>query len=267
MSRRFSWIGLVGTLSLLLTLPFGVAKAAQTPANAMVSHSAKSDAAITGSPYRVMIIGSSVADGWKDDRGGYLRRAFRALSVIDHTNIVLVNHAIPGLGAGVLNRFYPGWLATADSQAVVIAWGGLDDAYEHTPLPLFADMIRQEISEALADNNVVMVITPPISKASYTQYRILQPLYLGTEMRVAQEFHSPDVYVFNVFGLMKRYLYEHDQTYVPYMADGWHPNARGHKLAGQLLLMDMLRHFGTEAIPLDSLTSSAAKESSRAGSN
>jgi len=87
-------------------------------------------------------------------------------------------------------------------------------------------------------------------RASYTQYRTLQPLYLDTEMQVAREFHSPDVYVFNVFGLMKAYLRAHDQTYVPYMADGWHPNARGHKLAGELLLMDMLRHFGTQAIPL-----------------
>lgn len=250
--KRFvwRWLFIALTCAFALGIPVypGVSRAAF--AATVVAPSAKHDAVLDTSPYRVMIVGSSVADGWKDDRGGYLRRAFRALSRIDHREIVFINHAIPGLGAGVLNRYYPSWLETADSQAVVIAWGGLDDAYEHTPLALFADYIRQEIGQALADNNIVMVITPPVSRASYTQYRTLQPLYLDTEMQVAREFHSPDVYVFNVFGLMKAYLRAHDQTYVPYMADGWHPNARGHKLAGELLLMDMLRHFGTQAIPL-----------------
>jgi len=201
-----------------------------------------------GPQERVVIIGSSVADGWKDDKGGYLKRAFRALSLMDHIHYQIINHAIPGLGAGRLNAYVPGWIDSADAQITVISWGGLDDAYDHTPMDLFRDYIRQEIEAGLAAHTVVLIITPPVSKATYTEFRIAQPEYLDAEMEVARSFDSPDVQVFDVFDAMRQYLVHHDQTYVPYMADGWHPNARGHKLAGKLLLREMLKRFGVQPI-------------------
>jgi acyl-CoA thioesterase-1 len=97
---------------------------------------------------------------------------------------------------------------------------------------------------ALDRHAVVLIVTPPVTKASYTQYRTVEPLYLNNEMQVARSFHSPNVFVFDVFDQMKAYLVAHHQTYVPYMADGWHPNTRGHALAGRLLDQDLLREFG-----------------------
>jgi len=200
---------------------------------------------------RVLIIGSSVADGWRDVQGGYLKRAFRVLSDIDHLSYHLINRAIPGLGALRLNRYVVGWEQSSNAQIAVIAWGGLDDAHDHTPLPLFRDLIRQQIGTALANHMVVFVITPPISKASYTQYRVQQKNFLDAEMQVAHSFQNHNVYVFDVFDSMRHYLLAHDQTYLPYMADGWHPNTQGHSLAAQLLLLQMMRMLGTSPVVFD----------------
>ncbi len=206
-----------------------------------------SDFAMPKNP-RVLIIGSSVAAGWKDQKGGYLKRTFDKLSMTTGVHYHLISQAVPGQGAARLNPFYPQWLMEAHPQIVVLAWGILDDLYEHTPLPAFSEMIRQQISLALQRHAVVFLVTTPISKASYTQYQDLQPIYINTERQVAYSFRDPNVYVFNVFDQMKRYLAEHGQTYVPYMADGWHPNSRGHALASRILFRDIMHQFGRSPI-------------------
>jgi acyl-CoA thioesterase-1 len=197
---------------------------------------------------RVMIIGSSVAQGWKDDRGGYLRRAFRHLSRIEHVHYLVISRAVPGIGAGLLEAHIPGWIETVQPQVVIIAWGGLDDAYEHTPLDLFRELIREQVLDAIAGDAVCLVVTPPVSRASYTNFRVSQPEYLDAEMSVAQSLGNPNVYVFDVFDQMKTYLTDHGLSYAPFMADGWHPNPRGHALAGRLLTEDLVQAFGTRPI-------------------
>ncbi|MCY0875040.1 MAG: SGNH/GDSL hydrolase family protein [Firmicutes bacterium] len=233
---------------LLTTMPSTVAWASQTTTATHEQGQQTNSSRRGSSPYRVLVLGSSVADGWKDDQGGgYLRRAFGALAQSEHRKLVLLNHAVPGRGAWALSPYITSWIQSAHANAVVIAWGGLDDAYARTPIPLFSSFIRQEIQTALAAHDIVMVITPPVSRASYTQFRVAQPLYLNSEMQVARSFHSPHVFVFDVFDTMKTYLQMHHQSYVPYMADGWHPNVLGHRLAGQLLLSDLVRQFHTAA--------------------
>lgn len=138
---------------------------------------------------------------------------------------------------------YPTWLNQFQPNIVVIAWGGLDDLYDKTPVDTYAAQIRWQISLALEHHADVFVITPPISKASYTQYRVGQQLLMNQEMDVAQSFHSPNIYVYNVFDEMKQFLTIHHETYLPYMGDAWHPNADGHALAAQMLLQDMMRSF------------------------
>ncbi len=195
-------------------------------------------------PVRVLIIGSSVADGWKDSvGGGYLKRAFTHFGLTHRTAFAWINRAVPGQGAMRLNAMVPRFIDQAKPQIVVIAWGGLDDAYDHTPLNIFREDIRQEISLSLAAHAMVFVITPPVSRASYTQFALQQPMYLDAEMQVARSFQNPNVYVFDVFDQMKRYLDKHHETYVPFMADGWHPNTRGHALASRLLLHDFKQYF------------------------
>lgn len=199
---------------------------------------------------RVMAIGSSVAKGWGDvpSAGGYLVRAFRALSERTGVYYQVYNEAAPGASATRIGWLYPSWLKEIQPQIVVISWGMLDDAHDKTPEAPFEAAIRTQVQDALAAHAVVFVVSPPITRASYTQYKTQEPYYLHLEESAAESLHSPNVYVLHVFSQMESYLAAHHQTYVPYMADGWHPNARGHALAGALMTGDILRLFGG-AIP------------------
>lgn len=213
---------------------------------------------------RVLVIGSSVADGWKDDRGGFIRRTFRELSRLQGVHYQIINHAVPGQGVWHLADFVPGWIEQSRPDVVVFCWGGLDDAYDRTPLPLFRDLVKQQIELAAEQNAVSLVVTPPVSKASYTQFRVQQPLYLDAEMDVARMLAGAgeDVYVIDVFDQMKAYLAEHGLSYEPFMADGWHPNARGHALAARFFTQDLLSLFHgrpVEAQDADTSADSAGK--------
>ncbi|MHB1628308.1 MAG: SGNH/GDSL hydrolase family protein [Bacilli bacterium] len=198
---------------------------------------------------RVMTIGSSVALGWVDPTGGgYLARAFRSLTALGGAYYKLYVRAQPGAGVLTIAKQYTSWIKSVKPQIVVISWGALDDLHAKTPISVFRQQVHWEIQSALAAHAVVFIVTPPITKASYTEYPTQEPFVLDNEMNVAKGFNSNNVYVFDVFDQMKAYLAAHHQTYVPYMADGWHPNAKGHALAGQLLYMDMLRQFGSKTV-------------------
>ena len=206
---------------------------------------ARSDKLVAGSTVKVMAIGSSVAEGWDDPSGGgYLKRAFRAMSQSDHVNFDLVNQAKAGDTVVKIENEYAGWIKAIKPQIVVLAWGALDDLSQHTPMNVYEQQIRSEIAMALAAHAMVFVVTPPITRASYTQYKTQEAQMVDTEMAIARSFPSNQVYVFDVFDQMKAYIADHHQTYVPYMADGWHPNTKGHTLAGQLMFEDMRAAFG-----------------------
>lgn len=198
---------------------------------------------------RAMAVGSSVAEGWDDKvGGGYLKRGIVGYSHYSGHLYTLFNHSVAGDTAEKVDGQYHVWLASLKPQIVVISWGGLDDANAKTPLAVFRATVHHQIALALANHEVVFIVTPPVTKASYTQYPTIEPMYLNAEMQVARAFHSPNVYVFDVFDQMKAYLVAHHQTYVPYMADGWHPNTAGHALAGALFLTDLQRAFGKGGI-------------------
>lgn len=198
---------------------------------------------------RVMTVGSSVARGWDDPiGGGYLARAFRSFTALGGAYYKVYDRAQPGAGVRKIVSQYPLWLKSVKPQIVVISWGALDNLHNKTPISVFRQQIHWEIQSALAAHAVVFIVTPPITKASYTEYPTQEPFVLDNEMNVAKNFNSKNVYVFDVFDQMKAYLVAHHQTYVPYMADGWHPNAKGHALAGQILYMDMLREFGSKTV-------------------
>ncbi len=198
----------------------------------------------------VMAIGGSVAYGWVDPHGGgYLKRAFATLSQKAKRNYVFDNKAIIGANSTQLNITlykgrYTGWLNTVKPQVVVISWGLLNDCYPKTPFATFDATIHHEIAAALRQKAVVLMVTPPVTKASYTQYLTLEPKYVNSEVYVADSFNSPNVVVFDVFNQMKAYLAEHHLSYVPYEFGGWHPNAKGHELAGSLLEQDIWLHYG-----------------------
>ncbi len=214
---------------------------------------------------RVMAIGGSVAYGWVDPHGGgYLKRAFVTLSQRAKRNYIFNNKAIIGANSTQLNITlykgrYTSWLDTIKPQVVVISWGLLNDCYPKTPFATFDSTIHHEIAKALRHQAVVLLVTPPVTKASYTQYLTLEPKYVNSEVYVADSFNSPNVVVFDVFNQMKAYLTQHHLSYAPFEYGGWHPNAAGHKLAGSLLAQDMWLHYGNGPIRFVGQSQSAEK--------
>lgn len=202
---------------------------------------------------RVMGIGGSVAHGWKDpNHNGYLQRAFTSLTQETATAYDYFDQTIVGANSTQLDTTmykgrYAGWLASLHPNVVVISWGLLNDALPKVPIDSFGSHIQYEISLGLQAHAMVFLVTPPVTKASYTQYKVTQQQYVDTEIAVARALHNPNVYVFDVFDQMKQYLVDHHQTYEPYFGDGWHPNTAGHILAGRILSDDIMKQFGSAA--------------------
>lgn len=250
----------------LLSVPAFAATVNSSPQRASLhlrtAGQVKKAARTDGRAVNVIIFGSSVADGWVDPTGGgYIRRAFVNYQNASAIPYNVISDAVPGAPITLEEGMYQQWIDTQHPQVLVISWGTLDDAHAKTPFSVFDSQVRQQIAMGLAAHAVVLVVTPPVTKASYTTYQVQEPAYLAHELAVAESFHSPNVYVFNVFDQMKQYLDAHNQTYLPYMANSWHPNRHGHKLAGQLLFQDMLVQFGLSGIPFVTPAATASNSS------
>lgn len=202
---------------------------------------------------RVMTIGGSVAHGWNDPRkNGYLHRAFVTLTHQFGVAYTVYDRTIPGANAVQLqDTLYKGsyekWLRTIHPNIVVLSWGLLNDCLPKTPLAEFDKYVGQEIKEALAAHAMVFMVTPPVTRASYTQYLTQQQMYVNAEIQLAASFHNPHLYTFDIFDQMKQYLINTNQTYVRYSADGWHPNSAGHRLAARMLVTDIDNAFNLTA--------------------
>lgn len=194
--------------------------------------------------FGVVAVGSSSAAGYGDEPGkGYLTRAFDLLSQYKHANYQFVNDSWSGHGPTQDKKVFQLALQQVKPSMVVIAYGLLNDLHRHTPLPAFKQALHNEISEALSRNAVVVLTTPPATKATYTEFKDTEPLYIDAEIEVARSFNNPNVYVFNLTQQMEDYLAKHHQTWAPYNLDGWHLNPAGHKLAAELLAQDMNAAF------------------------
>lgn len=199
----------------------------------------------------VMTVGSSVAAGWGDapGAGGYLARAFESLSHRQGVHYQILSWAIPGMTVVDAAKHFKDWLSHAKPNLVVISWGGLDDAVAHTPVIVFANAVRTEIRESLAAHAAVFVVTPPVTPAAYLNGVNQTPyLYFQAEIAVARSFHNPNVQVFDVYDQMLNVMKAKGLPYTRFMADGWHPNALGHALAGRLLAGDVVGQYGRQAV-------------------
>jgi hypothetical protein len=247
--RSFSGVFAVTVLAAILLMLI-VTKVPETPAvpNQPVHQSDK--------VIKVMTVGGSVAKGWKDDGwekwkegwyGGYLVRAVQELRAVTHLQYTVVDHTIVGANGSQLDTLYAGqylrWLERDKPDVVAISWGILNDVRPKTPISVFRAKIQEEIRTALSHHAVVFIITPPVTEESYTDYRTQEEIYVQNEVQAAKAFHSPNVYVFDVFHQMKAYLKSHHQTILPYKGNSWHPNKRGHMLAGHILFEDIYRVF------------------------
>lgn len=241
-SRR--WIGIgglvlmagIGTWLWLNPLPFE-----KLPIPAVHNPAPMQMYGMSGQTKRVMVVGGSVALGWDDKQdGGYLNRAFQALSQSKGIHFDVINKSVEGEGPGQYAPNFATTLATVNPQILVISWGMLDDASNHTPILLFRQWIRTEISLALKSHQIVVIITPPVTEASYSEHiGTLQDQLVDYEMSVAKTFHSNHVYIFDLFHEMMAYIKMNHLNIDALSADNWHPNTAGHALAAKLLVGDL----------------------------
>ncbi len=236
--NRLMYFSTLGTTTLVLV--GGIAYAA-----ASVKASAPTE--------KVMTIGGSVAHGWKDVKSeGYLHRALQELETATFVPYAFYDRTIVGANGHQLATMYKGdytkWLNSIHPTVVIISWGLLNDALPKVPYHEFAMYLKQEILEALTYHAVVLVVSPPVTKATYTQYPVQVEKYDTKEHLVVKALNNKNVYFIDLMNQMKGYLKAHHQTYKPYSHDGWHPNEKGHILAGQILEKNLLRLFGKQPI-------------------
>jgi acyl-CoA thioesterase-1 len=212
-------------------------------ASRLASHPGHASGQLT----RVLVVGGSAARGWRAAHNdGYIDRAFRAYGRTVGVRYVLYNRAIPGAGVRnrTVNRLYAQWVHAVSPGIVVLAWGTLNDLRLGTPRRTVETKVREEIALALESQNVVLLITPIPTRATYTVYRDRQPRLVLAEMSVAESFHSPNVHVLDLFNAMRRYLAAHGLHYRRIMHDHWDPNERGHRVAAELLTKLLEARFG-----------------------
>lgn len=247
-----------------------VAAVCGTPAAVMAQLPAKASASTTSRqpPIRsisssrdiqqhetVLVIGGSMAFGWKDPHNdSYLRRAFVIRSHDTKVDYHYVNHAIPGYTAQRLNQRYPGayerWLQRNKPQVVVLSWGLENDmsSGHRDSIDTFDRCIKQEVAEALAAHSTVLMVTPPVTKElATTDHRKVQT-YIHSEFEMGRSFHSNNVFEFDVYRQMQAYMKAHHQTYKRYYGNCWHPNQAGHELAGRLFADALRKRFGSGPI-------------------
>ncbi|MFD1677026.1 SGNH/GDSL hydrolase family protein [Alicyclobacillus fodiniaquatilis] len=194
-----------------------------------------------GQKVQVMAIGGSAAHGWVDAKGmgGYLARTFRTLNQQTNKTFAFTNESIEGLGPTGFVKKMDGLLKKDKPNLVVISFGLLDDLYKKTPQSKIDAAVTEEIKDALNTHAVVVIVTPPITGASYVEFGSKETDAVQAELATVKQMDNPNVHTVDLFTQMKAYLADHHQTWKQYAADGWHPNAAGHALAASLLAADL----------------------------
>lgn len=188
-------------------------------------------------PTRVLVVGGSAARGWYDSTGpGYVERGILAFGDATGRAFWIQNRAVPGADAESVAGRYRKWLHAFSPEVVVLAWGIINDLNHHVSLDTFKATLRHQILDALADHAAVWVVTPALARVSVTRYRTLEPRYVSAEVRTARTIRPPGrVAVFDVFSALAA-AYRRGAFTLPEVTVGrWHPNTRGHVLAGRTL--------------------------------
>lgn len=198
----------------------------------------------------VMVVGGSIAHGWEDpNNDSYIRRAFQSLTESTNTTYNYVDRTqVGGSPTSVSPQQFQKWLNQYHPNVVVLSWGFLNDADKKTSSDKIGTAISREISAALTEGSVVLVVSPPVTEASESRLKSLTDAYVAKEFSVAKSFHSKNVYELDVLNRMRAYLAAHDQSVDLYAANSWHPNQAGHILAGELLYNDLIETFGQSPI-------------------
>jgi lysophospholipase L1-like esterase len=197
---------------------------------------------------KVMIIGGSMAHGWKDPNDdSYLKRAFASLTSTTNTNWVYDDRTKTGASPVdlVAKGEVQSWIKQDKPQVVVISWGLLNDVSDKTPVAKFNAAIKSEIQASLAAHAVVVMVTSPVTKDTVLTDHDQIQTYIHNEVADAESFKSSNIHFIDLNATMTTYMQAHHQTWQMYYGDAWHPNQAGHELAGQLLFNQWTQTFGT----------------------
>jgi acyl-CoA thioesterase-1 len=103
--------------------------------------------------------------------------------------------------------------------------------------------VRRECALALRAGDVVLLVTPIPTRASFTVFRQTQPRLIAAEVDAARSFASPDIHILDLFAVMRRYVETHHLSYAALMRGPWDPGDRGHREAARLLTNLLRRRF------------------------
>jgi acyl-CoA thioesterase-1 len=193
----------------------------------------------------ILIIGSSVAAGWGDNhQGGYLIRALTQYATKFHQSYHILNWSIPGLTTKELAPHFKAMLQKSHPDIVILSWGGLDDAAAGTTASHFLTRVKLEVNQALQAKAYVLIITPPVTQATYkNSFKGLPRRYFQAQMHAFSTPDTMNVSAIDLFSQMLSYINKHHISESTLAADGWHPNSKGHALAGNLLFTDLSQLF------------------------
>lgn len=198
-------------------------------------------AASTDKSLRVLVVGGSVALGWDDKTGGgYLQRAWESYASSKKEKLTFINGSVEGDGPDMFAPKLQQTLQKAHAQILMISWGMLDSISHKTSISTFEKAVSAEISAARSMGMDVMIVTPPVTLASYTTCVTKEPEYNAAEMDAASSYPKSEVQVFDLYQAMKNNLASTHTTIQSLSADGWHPNTAGHELAGKILAEELL---------------------------
>lgn len=184
-----------------------------------------------------MAVGGSVAVGWNDaTKLGYLGRAMQEIGATLRINVDFVNKSTGGFTPTRLGSTFAQYLQVVHPQVVIISWGLLDDIANKISTQQFMNQIQYEVALAAKENCEVWIVTPPVTAATYVgKSSTLEPMYAADEISAARSVKGAKVVVFDLLDEMKRYLKNNHLSYQPLISNAWHPNTKGHQLAGELL--------------------------------
>jgi len=197
-------------------------------------------------PTPVLIVGGSAAAGWVDRGGlGYVARGVIGYGAQAGFDFQVTNRAIPGAPVvdGTVKQHLGQWVRRlGPGGVVVLAWGLLNDMRLGTRPARIRQALARQIRTALRASDVVVVVTPPVTRPPLVQALRRESRLVILEIATAQSLHWPRVYVANVFRKQRRYPRAHHLADKPLLHGLWDPDTKGHRLAGRLL-MRTFRHI------------------------
>lgn len=191
-------------------------------------------------PVKVLIMGGSAAIGWGDthDIGGYIGRAFQTLNN-EGGSFIVDNASHEGLTVPDGEPKLKTYIDQYHPEVVLLAYGLLNDIATNVSDAQLEESLKRQIQYAIDHGSQVFVVTSVLTMGDGDTFE----RFTEDERKVALAMGNQGVHLVDLNTQMKMYIEEHNINLQSISADGWHPNAQGHALAGKLLADDLLPYL------------------------